>query len=442
MTIRIDILVAAGTVLTLDANNTVITDGAIAISNGIIIAIGSRSAFAATYEARETLDCPTGIVLPGWVNTHTHLAMNVFRGTADDVTLEEFLARLVPAELSTVSADMIATGAKAGIAECVSGGTTTALDMYWYPQVTRRVAGQVGFRLINGPTFLSAVDMEGRDFDATLARAEEILKENRSQKPQENLWVMPHSTYTLDSDQLNRIAELASRYSARINTHLSESTGEIAAVDAMHHHRPLRVLQDAGLLRPGTVLAHGVHLTDTEISEIAAAGAYVAHCPVSNLKLGCGIARLPELLHAKVLVGLGTDGAASTGALDMFAAVRMAALLHKGTTGDPTMISAARAVRMGTVDGARTLGLSDVGTVETGMRADLQIVNTETLNTMPTRDPWSTVAYSASASDVVHTVIDGRIVMRDRVLQTIDETTVLHDLDTIATVAFDAIQHR
>jgi 5-methylthioadenosine/S-adenosylhomocysteine deaminase len=373
--------------------------------------------------------------MPGWVNTHTHLAMNVYRGTADDVTLEEFLARVLGAELRALNEEVVTVGVRAAIAECLAGGTTTALDMYWYPQAARAVARQAGFRLLNGPTFIGQADPDGNDFRAMLDRAETILEHNRTERPDEDLWVMPHSTYTLDREQLGLIADLAVRFGARINTHACESEGELELVQNLHHSRPIDVLAAEGLLGPTTVLAHAVHLTDDEIRQISEAKATIAHCPVSNLKLGCGIARIPELLSADVRVGLGTDGAASTGALDSVATARMAALLHKGTTRDPTMISAQRAVRLGTVEGARGLGLRDVGTVEIGMRADLQVVQTRTLNTEPTADPWAAIVYGASSADVRHTIVNGRVVMRDRVLQTVDQVAALAELRRVAAEA-------
>jgi 5-methylthioadenosine/S-adenosylhomocysteine deaminase len=265
--------------------------------------------------------------------------------------------------------------------------------------------------------------------------AETILEHNRTESPDEDLWVMPHSTYTLDREQLGRIADLAVRFGARINTHASESNGELELVQNLHGSRPIDVLAAEGLLGPTTVLAHAVHLTDDEIRQISEAGATIAHCPVSNLKLGCGIARIPELLSADVRIGLGTDGAASTGALDSVATARMAALLHKGTTQDPTTISAQHAVRLGTVEGARALGLHDVGTVEIGMQADLQVVQTRTLNTEPTADPWAAIVYGASSADVRHTIVNGRVVMRDRVLQTIDQVAALAELRRVAAEA-------
>jgi 5-methylthioadenosine/S-adenosylhomocysteine deaminase len=439
MTIPVDLLVTADTVLTVDPAGTVISDGAIAIRAGEIVAVGSRQDHLRDYAAADVIDAPGCVAMPGWVNTHAHLAMNVYRGTADDVTLAQFLDRLMAAELRTLTEEMVEVGVRAAVAECVQGGTTTALDMYWYPRTARAVGREAGFRLLNGPTFLGDTDPDGRDFEAILAEAEAILVDNSAQSEADDLWVMPHSTYTLDREQLGRIQALAARYSARIHTHAAENAGELALVLDRHGSRPIAVLSEAGLLGPTTVLAHAVELTDMEIEQIATAGAMVAHCAVSNLKLGCGVARVPQLLEAGARVGLGTDGAASGGALDMFAAARMAALLHKGTTRDPTTVSAERAVRLGTVEGARGLGLDRVGSLEPGNRADIQVVLTDTLNTAPMTDPWAAVVYGATAADVCHTVVDGRVLMRDGVLQTIDRESVLTDLRSMAAGASEAV---
>ena len=435
MRTAVDLLLSGDVVLTVDAEGTTVPDGSVAIRGGRIVDVGRRDDLGSRYTAPDVVDAPGCVIMPGWVNTHTHLAMNVYRGTADDVTLEEFLERLISAELRALNEEVVTVGVRAAIAECLAGGTTTALDMYWYPQAARAVARQAGFRLLNGPTFVGRADPDGNDFQAMLDLAETILEHNRTESPDEDLWVMPHSTYTLDREQLGSIADLALRFGARINTHACESEGELELVQTLHGSRPIDVLAAVGLLGPTTVLAHAVHLTDDEIRQISEAGATIGHCPVSNLKLGCGIARIPELLSAGVRVGLGTDGAASTGALDSVATARMAALLHKGTTRDPTMISAEHAVRLGTVEGARGLGLGDVGTVEIGMRADLQVVQTRTLNTEPTADPWAAIVYGASSADVRHTIVQGRVVMRDRVLQTIDQVAALAELQRVAAAA-------
>ncbi|MBX0301221.1 amidohydrolase [Cryobacterium sp. 1639] len=425
---QVDLILTADAVLTVDGAGTVVEAGAVAIRAGVIVAVGPAVDLLARYAPAELVESPGCVIAPGWVNTHTHLAMNLFRGEVDDVTLEVFLERMIAAEMSTLSAETVRAGTRAAIAECLAGGTTTALDMYWFPGASRAVAVEAGFRLLNGPTFMGTGDPEGRDFAGMLAEARSVLTANRAESPADDLWVMPHSAYLLDRAQLEQIRALAAEFDARVHTHVSESHGEVAMAEQVNGARPVAVLDEVGLLTSRTVLAHAVHLTDTEITRIAATGAAVAHCPVSNLKLGCGIARVPELLAQNARVALGTDGAASAGALDMFAAARMAALLHKGTSNDPTMISAERAVRLGTVDGARALGLTDVGTIEVGMQADLQVVRVDTLNARPTRDPWSALVYAATATDVRHTVARGRLVLRDRILQTIEEESALRAL--------------
>jgi 5-methylthioadenosine/S-adenosylhomocysteine deaminase len=425
----VDLLVTGGTVLPVDVAGTVLKDGAVAVRDGAIVAVGPASEITAEFTATETLDATGGLVLPGLVNTHAHLAMNLFRGTADDVSLEEFLERLLTAELALLDAAAVAVGVEAALAESVRGGVTTALDMYWFPEAASEVAARVGFRLLNGPSFIDVTDPEGRDFDARLAWAEELLAARRDADPDGPVWVMPHSAYMLSREQLQRIMQLAARFGARVHVHAAESPGEDDAVRARHDARPLPALGAAGVLGPGTVVAHAVQLDDADIALLADTGTAVAHCPVSNLNLGCGIAPLPALLEAGVPVGIGTDGAVSGGALDMFAGIRMAALLHKGVTRDPRTVGAERAVRMATADGAAVLGLADrVGSLTVGRRADVIVCNLDGLHVAPNEDPWSAIAYGLTAADVRHTVVDGRVLMRDRMLTTIDEGSVLDRL--------------
>ena len=427
-----DLLVTGGTVLTVDGPGTVVADGAVAVRDGEIVAVGPAEEVARAFEPAQTLDATGGLVMPGLVNTHAHLAMNLFRGEADDVSLEQFLERLLAAELAQLDAASVAVGVEAALAESLRGGVTTTLDMYWYPEAASEVADRVGFRLLNGPSFMDVIDPDGRDFDARMAWAEELLTARRDADPAAPAWVMPHSAYMLSRDQLERVMDLAVRFDARVHVHAAESPGEDDAVRARHRGRPLPVLGLAGVLGPGTVVAHAVQLDDTDIELLAASGTAVAHCPVSNLNLGCGIAPLPELLAAGVPVGIGTDGAASAGALDMFAGIRLAALLHKGVTRDPRTVGAERAVRMATAGGAAVLGLGDrIGSLTVGRRADLVVCDTDRPHVAPNTDPWSTVAYGLTAADVRHTVVDGRVLLRDRALTTIDERAVLDEITAL-----------
>jgi 5-methylthioadenosine/S-adenosylhomocysteine deaminase len=333
---------------------------------------------------------------------------------------------LLAAELASLDAAAVAVGVEAALAESLRGGVTTALDMYWFPEAASEVAARVGFRLLNGPSFMDVTDPEGRDFDARMAWAEKLLTTRRDADPDAPAWVMPHSAYLLSRDQLEQIMDLAARFGARVHVHAAESPGEDDAVRTRHDDRPLPALGAAGVLGPGTVVAHAVQLDDADIALLAATGTAVAHCPVSNLNLGCGIAPLPALLRAGVPVGIGTDGAVSAGALDMFAGIRMVALLHKGVTRDPRTVGAERAVRMATAGGAAVVGLGDrIGSLTVGRRADLIVCDLDRPHVAPNADPWSAVAYGLTAADVLHTVVEGRVLMRDRALTTIDERSVL-----------------
>ena len=436
-----DLLVTGGTVLTVDDAGTIVDDGAVAVRDGEIVGVGPAAQMARAFEAVETLDATGCLVMPGLVNTHAHLAMNLFRGEADDVALEEFLRRVLRAELAQLTAEAVAVGVEAALAECLRGGITTALDMYWYPETATEVADRVGFRLLNGPSFMDVVDPDGRDFDRRMAWAEELLARRRAADPAAPLWVMPHSAYMLSREQLDRIVRLARRFDARIHTHAAESAGEAVAVHDRHGGRPIAVLASAGVLGPRTVLAHAVQLDDAEIELLARTGTAVAHCPVSNLYLGCGIARLPELLRAGVPAGLGTDGAASSGALDMFTGIRLAALLHKGVAQDPRLVGAESAVRLATAGGAVALGLDDaVGSLTVGRRADLIAVDATGPHVVPNLDPWSAVAYALRSADVRHTVVDGRVLLRDHELTTIDERAVLDRLARLRRARWGAVE--
>lgn len=427
----IDLLLIGAAVITVDADDRVISPGAVAVHQGRIVDVGSPQELRARHDAVETVDRPGAVILPGWVNTHAHLAMNLFRGLTDDVSLETFLDILVTAEMRILDHETVAVGVRAAVAEAVLGGCTTALDMYWFPRAAREVARETGFRLFNGPTFLGETDVEGRDFEGILREAADQLRQARQEDPDAPLWVMPHSSYTLSHTQLERIVALAAEFGARINTHASESTGELAAVASRHGARPVAVLDRAGVLGPTTVIAHGVHLTDDEMHVLADRGTAVAHCPVSNLKLGCGFSPAAALRAAGVTVGVGTDGAASGGALSMVENVRLAALLAKAVAQDPVALTARDVVRMGTADGAAALGLTDVGRIEPGTSADLQVVDVSGPHSTP-GDPYSALVYASTAGDVTDVFIRGRAVLRDRRLTTMDEVAVMADLRAAA----------
>ncbi|WP_372349147.1 amidohydrolase [Streptomyces sp. KL116D] len=428
----VDLLVHGGTVLTVDDASTVVPDGAVAVRDGVIVAVGPAAGLRARHSPADEIDAHGCLVLPGLVNTHTHLAMTLLRGTADDVTLQEFLGRVVPAEARLLNPRNVAAAVRVAVAESVRAGVTSALDMYWFHEAAEEAAREAGWRLHTGPTFMDVPEPpDAREYATRLDWARRDLAA-RSQSPGTRPVLFAHSAYTLTPDQLVGIFALGREFGALIHIHAAENAAEVATVEARHGKRPVELLDSLGLLGPDVLLAHAVDLTGGEIVALARTGTSVAHCPVSNLKLGCGIAPVPRLLSAGVTVGLGTDGAVSSNTLDLLGAVRQAALVHKAG-GDPTAVGAEQAVRMATVEGARALGLgAELGSLEPGKRADLIVLDLDRPHLTPRHDPWSMLAYAAQASDVRDTVVDGRVLMRDRTLTTLDERAVLADLEALA----------
>ncbi|MFJ4623974.1 amidohydrolase [Streptomyces sp. NPDC088812] len=425
----IDLLVRGGDVLTVDDAGTVVHDGAVAVHGGEILAVGPARDLAVRYPADEEIDATGCLVLPGLINAHTHLAMTLLRGRADDVTLQGFLERVLTWESALLAPDSVAAAVRLAVAESVRAGVTSALDMYWFHEAAETVARETGWRLHTGPTFMDVPDpADGIAYGERLAWARRDLQARGPAGPGRRPVLFAHSAYTLTPWQLTEVFSLAREFGALIHTHAAENAAEVATVEERYGKRPVELLDSLGLLGPDVLLAHTVDLTGPEIAALARTGTSVAHCPVSNLKLGCGIAPVPQLLGAGVTVGLGTDGAVSSNTLDVLGAVRQAALVHKAG-GDPTAVGAEEAVRMATVGGARALGLGGhLGSLEAGKRADLIVLDLRAPHLQPPHDPWSTVAYAAHAADVRDTVVDGRVLMRDRALTTIDEAAALADV--------------
>ncbi|MFD5798749.1 amidohydrolase [Streptomyces diastatochromogenes] len=423
---NIDLLVHGGDVLTVDDAGTVVPDGAVAVHEGEIVAVGPAEELCTRFTANESIDTAGCLVLPGLVNTHTHLAMTLLRGRADDVTLQGFLERVLRWEAELLSPENVTAAVRLAVAESVRAGVTSALDMYWFHEAAERAAREAGWRLHTGPTFMDVPEpADGIAYEDRLAWARRDLEARGPARPGHRPVLFAHSAYTLSPGQLTEAFALAREFGALVHIHAAENATEVATVEVRYGKRPVELLDSLGLLGPDVLLAHAVDLTGPEIAALARTGTAVAHCPVSNLKLGCGIAPVPRLLSAGVTVGLGTDGAVSSNTLDVLGAVRQAALVHKAG-GDPTAVGAEQAVRMATLEGARALGLGEhLGSLEAGKRADLIVLDLAAPHLRPAHDPWSTLAYAAHAADVRDTVVDGRVLMRDRRLTTLDERAAL-----------------
>lgn len=435
-------IISAEWIVTSDVDDTVLSNAAVLIDGETILAVGPLDRLLESHPAASHLHLPGHVLMPGLVNAHTHLAMTMFRGLADDRDLQRFLERVVPAESQVLNANRVRTATLAAALESVLGGVTTALDMYFFPDAVIEACDAAGLRVITGPTFFPGDGPEQLGGQRRLDWAEEWLAE-RPARPGWRPAVGPHSTYLVAPAELEVIRDLAARHDATIHIHAAENADEVATVTAAHGRRPVELLDDLHMLGPRTVLAHAVHLDAGEVERIAATGAAVAHCPASNLKLASGIAPVPELLRAGATVALGTDGAASSNDLDLFTAMRLAALIHKGVSGDAAVAPASVILRAATMGGAAALGLEDsIGSIEVAKQADLVAVDLGRPHTQPVFDPVSTLVYAAGRGDVRHVWVGGEHVVADGVSCRVDASDVTAGLAALRAVVLESAGSR
>ena len=405
-------------IVTVDKNSSIIENGSLVVgADGTIRAIAPGNI---THNATEVIDARGAIVMPGLINSHTHLGMTLFRGLGDDMSLEDFLARLQPAEVKVLNYAAVHAGTELAALESLLGGITTSLDMYFLPDAALEVANSSLMRIQTGPNFLESDGPEPLNFVDRLSWAKKWLAAPRDTAGSTG-WVAPHSTYLLDEKQLCTLAELASEFEARIHVHAAETVGEMQLVAKRHGGRtPIQVLADTKLLRR-SVLAHGVHLSDDDIALIASNSATVVHCPASNFKLASGVARILDLQRAGVNIALGTDGPASGNDIDLWIAIRLAGYMQKTVAKDPSVLPAVDLVRMATINGAKALQLDHIiGSLEVGKRADLIVLDADSPSLTPSFEPHTTIATCVTRADVRHVLVDGQIVVRDRECLTID----------------------
>ncbi|WP_347312277.1 amidohydrolase family protein [Defluviimonas sp. SAOS-178_SWC] len=402
-----DTLITNARILTMDDRFTEIANGALAISGGRIAALGPVAEAAGTVAA-EVLDAKGGLLLPGFVNTHCHAAMVLFRGLADDRPLDGFLKTVWAAEAAHVTPGTVRAGATLGLAEMALGGVTHVVDMYFHPDATIEAARKVGIGLTSGPVFIGFDGIDHLPWQERLCFAEAFVARHRGTDGVE-LMLMPHSAYTLDAGKLREVAVMSDRLALPIHVHAAEAPSEIRLVAEQHGTTPARILDRCGILRPGTLLAHAVHLDDAEIALLAERGSTIAHCPLSNAKLASGMARLKDLRSAGVTVSLGTDGASSGNDLDMFKTMRQAAYLAILATGEPDVLPAREIVAMATRGGAAAAGLAgSKGILAPGMDADLMLIDLSAPHLIPAYDPYSTLVYAAGREDVRDVFARGR----------------------------------
>ena len=425
---EVSLVITGATIVTMDAGGRVFSPGAVAVDGRDIVGVGGVESVKAQFSGRETIDGSGQVVIPGLINTHTHAPMVLYRGLADDLALMEWLQKYIfPAEAKTVSPEFVRAGTRLAALEMIQSGTTAYADMYYYEEEIAAATKEAGIRGVLGQTIIQFPVPDAKTPSEGIARATSFLQ---TWKGDELIVpaIAPHAMYTLDAATLKAIRAVADRERAPVIIHLAETQDEVKISREKYNATPVQYLESIAFWGPRTIAAHGVRLSPADIRLLARRHVGVSHNPESNMKLASGAAPVVELRKAGVAVGLGTDGAASNNDLDMFEAMRQAAFLAKHATGDPRAIPATTALQMATIEGARVLGMDrEIGSLEAGKRADLAIVAMSAARQTPLYDPISHLVYTSRGDDVRTLVVNGKIVMRDRRVLTLDEASVLAD---------------
>ncbi len=424
----VSLVVANGIVVTVDGNRRVIPRGSVAVDGRDIVAVDTAEAIAARFRGRETIDAAGAVVMPGLINTHTHAPMVLFRGLADDLALMDWLQKYIfPAEAKMVSPAFVRAGTRLAVLEMIESGTTTYADMYYFEEEIGRATKAAGLRGVLGETIIQFPVADARTPAESLARTAAFAKEFAGDELITPA-VAPHAMYTNDAATLMACRALADRLHIPVIIHLAETKDEVKTSDEKYHATPTAFLDSLGFWGPRTLAAHAVQVTPADIQILASRHVGVAHNPESNMKLASGIAPVEAMRTAGIRVGLGTDGAASNNDLDMFEAMRQAAFLHKLVAGDPRAIPAPVALEMATIEGARAMGMDkEIGSLEPGKRADLLVVSMASARQTPMYDAVSHIVYVTRGDDVRTTIVNGRVLMRDRNVLTLDRRQVLAD---------------
>ena len=417
----------------MNAAGLVIPDGAVAINGDSIVAVGSRADMEKTHQAQTTIDARGQIILPGLINTHTHVPMVLYRGLADDLALMEWLTKYIfPAEKATVSPEFVRAGTRLAALEMIESGTTTFADMYYFEDDIATVTKEAGLRAVLGQSVIQFPVADAPTPADALARADAFLKKWKGDALI-TAAVAPHAPYTLDDATLKAARALANQHGAPLLIHLAETKDEINIIQQRQKTTPARYLDSLGVWNGRSIGAHAVWLDAEDMKILRERGVGLAHNPESNMKLASGVAAVPEWLKLGIPAGLGTDGAASNNDLDMFEAMRAAALLHKVATGNPQAMPARQVLEMATRGGAAAIGQgAQLGSLEAGKRADVITVSMDGARQTPMFDPISHLVYVSRGDDVRNTVVGGRVLMQNRRVQTLNATQVIADANALA----------
>jgi len=431
MTQSADLLLTNAIVLTMDEAFTKYEPGALAMSGNSILAVGTEAELSKEIAATETIDCGGKVLMPGLVNAHTHMAMTLLRGLADDLRLDVWLlGYMMPVEREFVSPDFVRLGTLLACAESIRSGVTCLADMYYFEEDVAQAIADVGLRAVCSQTVLKFTAPDAESFEESLAYAREFIQRWKGH-PLVEPSVAPHAPYTCTDEILRATAALAVEFDVPLHTHLAETAQEVENCREEHDMPVIPYVKKQNLFEAKTLAAHCVHVDDGEMHTLLHNNAGVAHNPSSNLKLASGAAPVSKMLEIGLNVGIGTDGAASNNDLDMFEEIRLAALLAKNTTGDPTSLPARTAIAMATRLGAQALHLGHLtGSLEVGKRADLILVDISRLHNAPRfrRDQaglYAQLTYAAKSTDVSDVMVNGQWLMRAHQLTTLEESELL-----------------
>jgi len=423
----VDLVVSGGIVVTMDGARAIYQDGSVAVRGDAIVAVGPRADIEAKYKAANLMDARGRLVLPGFINGHTHVPMTLFRGLHDDVTLNEWLYKYIfPAEAKNVNEDFVRWGTRLAAAEQIRAGVTTFADMYYFEDAIAEETKKAGMRGVLGETFIDFPAPDNKSEAEMLAYTEKFLKRWQGDTLI-HAAPAPHSIYTCSKKTLQDAAELARKYHAPILIHVAEMKKEWDDSEKTNGMSPVAYLDKIGILGPDMVAAHCIYVDEADRKLLAGKGVGCVHNPSSNMMIASGVSPVPEMRAGGVAVGLGTDGpAGSNNDLDLMEEIDLAAKLAKISKMDPLALNAKAAVEMATIDGARALHMEkEIGSLEAGKKADLILISLREPNAVPIYDVYAQIAYSLKGSDVETVVIGGRVVMRDHKLLTIDEPAVL-----------------
>jgi 5-methylthioadenosine/S-adenosylhomocysteine deaminase len=430
----VELIVAGDYVVMMDESQQVVKDGAVAVDGGRIVAVGPREEIASEYRARRTLDGRGKVVLPGLVNGHTHAAMTLLRGIADDIELIEWLQKYIfPTEVRFVDANFVRVGTELACAEMIRGGTTTFVDMYYFPDSVAEAVESCGLRVLVAASVIDQKSPDAANGTESLSKAADFVRRWKGRDDRIIPIIGAHAIYTIPPDLMRRIAATAQELDVPISIHVSESRWEMETTQKNYQTTPIHALDQLGVFGAHTIAAHVVWPQDDDIPVLVQRQVGVIHNPSSNMKISSGISPVTKMLAAGVHVGLGTDGPATNNDLDMWEEMRLAAFLQKVSTMDPKVIPARTALNMATRGGAEAIGLgAEIGTLAPGRRADLIQVSLADVHFTPMYDVISHLVYVAHAEDVASVVVDGKILMRDGKVLTVDEAKVTRAANDIA----------